>query len=159
MLACFRACVHDRCLLICFISVEFGWLVQVIFDVLYLLITFGHAQGKNGSLESLIDPIVDTFRVRLVCCLLETCGQYFDTGSAKRRLETFLLYFQRYILLKQFVPIDVEFMVADLFDHFLPNSPRFASLSEANTKIEELEKKVSGTDATDAYAAGLAGLA
>jgi regulator of nonsense transcripts 2 len=49
------------------------------------------------------------FRIRLVLTLLETCGQFFDRGAAKRRLDRFLLYLQRYILSKAAIPLDVEF--------------------------------------------------
>ena len=43
---------------------------------------------------SLLDPPEHLFRIRLVCVLLETCGQYFDRGSSKRKLDCFLVYFQ-----------------------------------------------------------------
>jgi len=32
--------------------------------------------------------------------LLDTCGQYFSSGSSKKKLDYFLLYFQRYFLFK-----------------------------------------------------------
>ena len=37
-------------------------------------------------------------RVRLTCVLLDTCGQYFDRGSSKKKLDCFLVYFQVYNL-------------------------------------------------------------
>ena len=40
------------------------------------------------------DPPEHLFRVRLVCVVLDTCGQYFDRGSSKKRLDCFLVYFQ-----------------------------------------------------------------
>ena len=43
---------------------------------------------------SLLDPPEHLFRIRLVCVLLETCGQYFDRGSSKKKLDCFLVYFQ-----------------------------------------------------------------
>lgn len=36
----------------------------------------------------------DFFRVRLVCTLLDTCGHCFDRGSAKKKLDFFLTFFQ-----------------------------------------------------------------
>ena len=47
----------------------------------------------TGS-PSPLDPFDSYFRVRLVCILLDTCGQYFDRGSSKKRLDAFLVYFQ-----------------------------------------------------------------
>lgn len=57
------------------------------------------------------DPPSNYFRVRLVCVLLTTCGQYFAKGSAAARLDRFLTYFQRYLLYKPPLPLDIEFDV------------------------------------------------
>ena len=50
-------------------------------------------------------------QVRLVCMLLQTCGGYFHKGSAARKLDRFLAYFQRYILAKPPLPLDIDFDV------------------------------------------------
>ena len=42
----------------------------------------------------LLDPPEHLLRLRLVCVLLDTCGQYFDKGSSKKKLDCFLTYFQ-----------------------------------------------------------------
>lgn len=36
----------------------------------------------------------DFFRIRLACTLLDTCGHCFDRGSAKKKLDFFLTFFQ-----------------------------------------------------------------
>jgi hypothetical protein len=36
----------------------------------------------------------DFFRIRLVCTLLDTCGMCFDRGTAKKKLDFFLTFFQ-----------------------------------------------------------------
>ena len=74
----------------------------IIFKTFYTLITFGinHDVGDSANSEAL-DPIDNFFRVRLVCVLLDTCGQYFDRGSTKKKLDCFLLYLQRYYLFKK----------------------------------------------------------
>ncbi len=41
-----------------------------------------------------LDPPEHLFRIRLVCTLLDCCGQYFDRGTSKKRLDCFLIYFQ-----------------------------------------------------------------
>ncbi len=46
--------------------------------------------GSPGPL----DPYDSYFRARLVCVLLDTCGSYFDHGTAKKKLETFFIFFQ-----------------------------------------------------------------
>ena len=48
---------------------------------------------------------------RLVCTLLSTCGQYFSNGTMRRKLDRYLAYFQRYLLAKPPLPLDVEFDV------------------------------------------------
>ena len=36
----------------------------------------------------------DFFRIHLVSALLDTCGQCFDRGSSKKKLDQFLAFFQ-----------------------------------------------------------------
>ncbi|CAN6804519.1 unnamed protein product [Brassica oleracea] len=56
------------------------------------------------------DALVDSFIwLRMVIILLETCGHYFDRGSSKKRLDQFLIHFQRYVLSNGHLPLDVEF--------------------------------------------------
>jgi regulator of nonsense transcripts 2 len=83
----------------------------VIFDSLYRIITFGHGKPNEhrpltitnnfseggtpvaGKLNPLDLPD-DFFRIRLACTLLDTCGHCFDRGSAKKKLDFFLTFFQ-----------------------------------------------------------------
>lgn len=41
-----------------------------------------------------LDMPDDFFRIRLVCTLLDTCGLCFDRGTAKKKLDFFLTFFQ-----------------------------------------------------------------
>lgn len=59
--------------------------------------------------QDVLDPPEDCFRIRMVITLLETCGHYFDRGSSKRKLDRFLIHFQRYTLSKGVLPLDIEF--------------------------------------------------
>lgn len=61
--------------------------------------------------RSKLDPPANYFRIRLVCGLLGVCGQYFTRGAARRKLDRFLPYLQRYLLAKPPLPLDVEFDV------------------------------------------------
>jgi regulator of nonsense transcripts 2 len=108
----------------------------VIFDTLYLIIGYGHGTSE----QDVLDPPEDCFRLRMVITLLETCGQFFDRGSSKRRLDRFLLYFQRYVLSKGVIPLDVEFDLQDLFADLRPKMVRYATYDEANQALLELEE-------------------
>ena len=81
---------------------------RVVFDTLYLLLSFGHESAEEAER---LDPPFSYFRIRLVCSLLETCGQFFNKGLAKKRLDRFLAFYQRYLLAKPPLPLDVEFDV------------------------------------------------
>lgn len=81
---------------------------RVVFDTLYLLLSFGHETPEEADK---LDSPFSYFRIRLVCSLLETCGQFFNKGLAKKRLDRFLTCFQRYLLAKPPLPLDVEFDV------------------------------------------------
>lgn len=81
---------------------------RVVFDTLYLLLSFGHESPEEAER---LDPPFSYFRIRLICSLLETCGQFFNKGLAKKRLDRFLAFYQRYLLAKPPLPLDVEFDV------------------------------------------------
>ncbi|CAB4301017.1 unnamed protein product [Prunus armeniaca] len=109
---------------------------SVIFETLYLILVFGHGTQE----QDVLDPPEDCFRIRMVITLLETCGHYFDRGSSKRKLDRFLMHFQRYILSKGVLPLDVEFDIQDLFAELRPNMTRYSSIDEVNAALVELEE-------------------
>ena len=51
----------------------------------------------SDGIPSPLDPPEHLFRIRLVCVVLDTCGQYFDKGSSKKKLDCFLVYFQVWV--------------------------------------------------------------
>ncbi|KAK8575616.1 hypothetical protein V6N12_063284 [Hibiscus sabdariffa] len=109
---------------------------SVIFETLYLILVFGHDTAEQDNL----DPPEDCFRIRMVITLLQTCGHYFDRGSSKRKLDRFLVHFQRYILSKGALPLDIEFDLQDLFAELRPSMTRYSSMEEVNTALVELEE-------------------
>ncbi|XP_037098613.1 regulator of nonsense transcripts 2 isoform X1 [Syngnathus acus] len=120
----------------------------VIFRTLFSFISFG--VNQDGSPSSL-DPPEHLFRIRLVCTLLDTCGQYFDRGSSKKKLDCFLIYFQRYIWWKKSVeawtkehpfPIDIDYMISDTLELLRPKMRIGASLEEASRQVADLEREV-----------------
>lgn len=120
---------------------------RVIFTTLYSFITFGNNQE---GVPSVLDPPEHLFRIRLICTLLDTCGQYFDHGNYKKKLDCFLVYFQCYILKKKAdaiwheghpFPRDVDYMVADTLESLRPKLTIFTNLEEAVQNLEKLNKE------------------
>ncbi|KAL8621336.1 hypothetical protein ACOMHN_053357 [Nucella lapillus] len=127
----------------------------VIFRVLYSIITFGVSIDETVS--NPLDPAEHLFRLRLVCVLLDTCGQYFDKGSSKKKLDCFLIYFQRYYWFKRSLPIwsderpfpiDIMNMMRDTMDTIRPKMVMCCSWEEALGAVSSLEEeykaKISG---------------
>ncbi|XP_019898460.2 regulator of nonsense transcripts 2 isoform X2 [Esox lucius] len=119
----------------------------VIFRTLFSFISFG--VNSDGS-PSPLDPPEHLFRIRMVCTLLDTCGQYFDRGSSKRKLDCFLIYFQRYIWWKKSVevwskehpfPIDIDYMISDTLELLRPKMRLCTSLEESTRQVNELERE------------------
>ncbi|PYH48795.1 nonsense-mediated mRNA decay 2 protein [Aspergillus saccharolyticus JOP 1030-1] len=110
----------------------------VIFDTLYRIVTFGHEGGTPmaGRINQLDQPD-DFFRIRLVCTLLDTCGHCFDRGSAKKKLDFFLSFFQYYIYTKDPLPMDIEFLVQDTYSMTRPQWKLAADLTEATQLFGE----------------------
>uniref|UniRef100_A0A8C1V7D6 Regulator of nonsense transcripts 2 n=1 Tax=Cyprinus carpio TaxID=7962 RepID=A0A8C1V7D6_CYPCA len=119
----------------------------VIFRTLFSFISFG--VNADGS-PSPLDPPEHLFRIRLVCTLLDTCGQYFDRGSSKKKLDCFLIYFQRYVWWKKSLdvwtkdqpfPIDIEYMITDTLELLRPKMKLCSSLDEACAQVTQLERE------------------
>lgn len=69
---------------------------------------------QPGEVPGSIDTQDDYFRIRLICTLLDACGQYFDRGQLRKRMDNFLTFFQLYVRTKrQPLPMDVDFMLTD----------------------------------------------
>lgn len=107
----------------------------VIFDTLYRIVTFGHEGGTPvpGKIIPLDTPD-DFFRLRLACTLLDTCGHCFDRGSAKKKLDFFLTFFQYYIFTKDPLPMDIDFLVQDTYSSLRPQW-KMATDPEEATRI------------------------
>lgn len=120
---------------------------SVIFETLYLILNFGHGTPE----QDVLDPPEDWFRVRMIITLLHACGHFFNRGSSKRKLDRFLTYFQRYILSKGPIPLDIEFDLQDLFANLRPNMARYLSIEEVNAALIDLEEheRKGSTDKTN----------
>ncbi|KAL2027253.1 hypothetical protein VTO58DRAFT_111344 [Aureobasidium pullulans] len=113
----------------------------LIFDTLYHIINYGHPGGfARPGAYNMLDLPDDYFRIRLVASLLETCGMYFDKGAVKKKLDFFLSFFQYYIQTKEPMPMDVEFVVQDMFALLRPQRKVATTFEEAQQVFSEAVK-------------------
>ncbi|KAI0812376.1 hypothetical protein BC629DRAFT_1472459 [Irpex lacteus] len=112
---------------------------SIIFDTFWSLVTFGHPEGRPLPGQATpLDMPDDYFRVRLVCVLLDTCGMCFDRGPHLKRLDNFLTFFQMYVLCKNPLPMDVEFMLSDSIEAVRPKAVIFKTFEEAAIAVDEM---------------------
>lgn len=91
----------------------------------------------------------DFFRIRLVATLLETCGIFFNRGIAGQKLDYFLSFFQYYIYTKDPLPMDIEFIVQDVFALTRPQWKLASNLEEASRAFQlamAQDQKTAGID-------------
>ncbi|KAL1838350.1 hypothetical protein VTJ49DRAFT_2781 [Mycothermus thermophilus] len=121
----------------------------VIFDVMYKIMTFGYGGPPIPGRINPFDLPDDYFRIRLIATLLDTCGMFFNKGAAGKKLDYFLSFFQYYIYTKNPLPMDIEFLVQDIFAMTRPQWKLASNLEEA-TKVFQLamaqDQKTSGID-------------
>ncbi|CAK7268412.1 mRNA decay protein [Sporothrix epigloea] len=121
----------------------------VIFDVMYRILTFGHGGLPIPGRINPIDLPDEYFRIRLVTTLLETTGTYFSKGVAGKKLDYFLFFFQYYIFTKNTLPMDIEFIVQDIFALLRPHWKLATSLDEAAKVFHQAmaqDQKATGAD-------------
>ncbi|VDP04959.1 unnamed protein product, partial [Soboliphyme baturini] len=119
----------------------------IIFNVLYSLVTFGVVGEPKAS--SPIDPPEHLLRIRLACIVLDTCGAYFDRGTSRKKLDCYLLYLQRYWLMKKSsefwssaehpFPAEVDYVFLETIEHLRHNFKPAESFEEASKKVKDLE--------------------
>lgn len=99
-----------------------------VFKVLYSLVSFGVVYDTD--FYSSFDPPQNLFRLRLICVLLDTCGEFFNRGPGKLKLDCFILYFQYYFWLKKSsttwdtqnpFPVTMDYLVTDILKKLRPN--------------------------------------
>ncbi|KAG2150468.1 ARM repeat-containing protein [Suillus clintonianus] len=111
----------------------------LVFDTLWSLVTFGHPEGHPLPRQPCpLDMPNDFFRVRLVCVLLDTVGMCFDRGTQKRKIDNFLVFFQYYVLCKEDLPMDVDFMLSDSMEAIRPKMTLYKTIEEAAVAVDEM---------------------
>ncbi len=91
----------------------------------------------------------DFFRIRLVATLLETCGIFFNRGASGKKLDYFLSFLQYYIYTKDPLPMDIEFIVQDVFALTRPQWKLASNIEEASRAFQlamAQDQKTSGID-------------
>ena len=113
----------------------------IIFETLHRIVNFGHPIGYPvpGNINPLDMPD-DFFRIRLICTILEFCGQCFDRGAARKKLDFFLIFFQYYIHTKDPRPMDIDFLIQDTFALLRPEWKLYGNLEEAGAAFAETVK-------------------
>ncbi|KAI0093344.1 ARM repeat-containing protein [Irpex rosettiformis] len=112
---------------------------SIIFDTFWTLVTFGHPEGRPlPGQQTPLDMPDDYFRIRLVCVLLDTCGMCFDRGTQLKKLDNFLTFFQMYVLCKDPLPMDVDFMLSDSIEAVRPRAIMFKTFEEAAAAVDEM---------------------
>ncbi|RDW79751.1 MIF4G-containing protein [Coleophoma cylindrospora] len=121
----------------------------VIFDTMYRIMTFGHGGPPIPGRINPLDMPDDFFRIRLVATLLETCGIFFNRGAAGKKLDYFLSFFQYYIYTKDILPMDIEFIIQDVFALTRPQWKLASNLEEASRAFQlamAQDQKTTGLD-------------
>lgn len=116
---------------------------STLFTMLYKLINYDSEVRSEDAYMKNLDSPMDSFRIRLICTIIDSLGKYFTKGDRRKKMDRFLFFFERYIFSKNYVLMDLEFMILDTFDNIRPKFIRFQSESEAKeacSKIEEAEE-------------------
>ncbi|XP_050312135.1 regulator of nonsense transcripts 2 isoform X2 [Anthonomus grandis grandis] len=134
-----------------------------VFKVLYSLISFGVSMDPNEP--SLLDPPNHLFRIRLACVLLETCGTYFSSGSSKKKLDYYLIFFQMYywhkrVLWKDSFPPTLDHIVKETLSNLRPKLKLCQSYEEtqAEKPDEDGLDTIAETDNEDEVSEGATGV-
>lgn len=94
---------------------------DTLFCLLYRLINWDIQNDCQDTKMKELDLRTDCFRIRLVCTVLDAVGkQYFQKGKRRLLMDRFLVFFCHYIFAKDYVLMDLEFMVLDTFENLRP---------------------------------------
>lgn len=122
----------------------------LLFNVMYSLLIYGVDYNDAG--KSPMDPPFNLMRLRLVAQILHICGHFLMSPAAKKKLDFFLFFFQRYYWLKKSyinsLPVEqidqmalfyIDAIFADVLQ-FL--RPKFKKAQSYQQSCELLEKRL-----------------
>lgn len=113
---------------------------HTLLDILYKHINYDIEKRTEDEYMKSLDNPADSFRIRLVCTVLDSLGKYFWRGERKKQMDRFLFFFERYIFSKNYVLMDLEFMILDTFDNIRPKFVRFATGEEAEEACKLIDE-------------------
>ncbi|XP_058812467.1 regulator of nonsense transcripts 2 [Topomyia yanbarensis] len=128
--------------------VESGNVLNTLYSIISLGVSFSH------EIPSEVDPPGSLFRLKLVCVLMDTCGQYFTSASSRKRMDYFLIFFQHYYWFKksdpvftsdtnnELFPILIDHMYKECFKNLRPKLKLFTTYDAAKDAVETLRKKL-----------------
>lgn len=66
---------------------------QTLFDLLYKLMNYDvRGKAEDAYMKGLDSP-QDSFRIRLICTVLDSLGRYFNRGDRRIIMDRFLMFF------------------------------------------------------------------
>ena len=98
---------------------------DTLFTILYKLINYDIEHKIEDEQMKQLDLASDSFRIRLVCTIVDSLGKYFQRGGRKKMMDRFLIFFSRFIFTKNYVLMDLEFMILDTLDNIRPAFEKF----------------------------------
>lgn len=111
----------------------------MIFKILYFLLDAGN-DPTDPTYKHIVDTKDDVFRVSLICTLLEAVAPHLKKKKYKNSVDKFLVFFQKYILGKNYIPMNVEFHILDVLDNISPDLKKFKNYKEAQEACAKLAK-------------------
>ena len=111
-----------------------------LFSILYVLIEYGHSENISDNIQEMIDSKEDTFRVSLICTVLESTGEFLKWKKVRQRTWRYLLFFQRYILSKKYLPMLLEFMLLDIMDQLAGWMQRYRDYDQVDQIIKQVQQ-------------------
>jgi len=108
---------------------------DLIFTILNILIDMNNEKKYPDAKD-------DSFRIRMACTLLDTCGSKFEKGEKRQKLDIFLTYLQKYMLSKNYMSLDLQFMVLDTYENLRPEMTLCKTYEEAVEECKKVENNV-----------------
>lgn len=92
--------------------------VTFILEMLSILLSYGHLFGiARVAYPSILDSPNDVFRIRLICCLLNTMGEYLRDPQHSSFLAKFIVSFEYYICTKKSLSYEINILVEETYVH------------------------------------------
>jgi len=107
-----------------------------------MILEMGHEEGRSLEEQEKIDQKADTFRISLICTILESTREYMVRKKLKYKMERFLIFFQKFIHSKTYIPTLLEFMILDVFDILAPKMILYKTFNDSIEACKKILKYV-----------------